>query len=177
MTNNRITVGEYTYGANNIILGSWGGDENITVSIGKYCSIADDVTILISGEHQTNWITTYPFHAFNGKYKEHIKGNKSSKGNITIGSDVWICVGVKILSGITIGDGAILGAYSIITKNVPPYAIVGGNPAQIIRHRFGEENIKKLLEIKWWDKEPEEIDKLMPYLLSDNVEEFIKGEI
>jgi acetyltransferase-like isoleucine patch superfamily enzyme len=177
LIDNRITVGDHTYGANNIIIGSWGNDENIKINIGKYCSIADDITIFISGEHQTSWITTFPFSVLNGKYKDYTKNSRPSKGNITIGNDVWICAGTKILSGITIGDGAVLGAYSVITKDVPPYAIVGGNPAQIIRYRFGEVGIKKLLEIKWWNKTPEEIDRLMPYLLSDNIEEFIKGEI
>jgi acetyltransferase-like isoleucine patch superfamily enzyme len=173
MIDNRITVGDHTYGANDIIVGSWGNDIGITVNIGKYCSIAGDVVILVSGEHQTNWITSYPFHALN-EDRELIKISRTSKGNVTIGNDVWICVGARILSGITIGDGAVIGAYAVVTKDVPPYAIVGGNPAQIIRHRFDEENIKKLLEIKWWDKSPEEIDRLMPYLLSDNIEEFIK---
>jgi len=175
MIDNRITVGDHTYGANNIYLASWGGDENITVNIGKYCSIADDIIIFLSGEHQSEWITTFPFSVLNAKYNDHIKSIRQSKGNIKIGNDVWICAGVRILSGITIGDGSILGAYSVITKDVPPYAIVGGNPAKIIRYRFNEENIKKLLEIKWWDKEPEEIDRLMPYLLSDNIEDFIKN--
>jgi len=175
MIDDRITVGDHTYGANNIIIGSWGNDADIKITIGKYCSIADDIIIFISGEHQTNWITTFPFSVLNGKYQNYIKNIKPSKGNITIGNDVWICAGVKILSGITIGDGAVLGAYSVITKDVPPYAIVGGNPAKIIRYRFDEESINKLLLIKWWNKEPEEIDRLMPYLLSDNVEEFIKN--
>jgi tetrahydrodipicolinate N-succinyltransferase len=93
---------------------------------------------------------------------------------IIIGNDVWIAADVKIKQGVKIGDGAVLATQSFVTKDVPPYAVVGGNPAKIIKYRFTEEQIKDLLEIKWWNWDDEEIKKVVPLLVSDNIDEFIK---
>lgn len=164
-----VDVGDFTYG-NPIIL-SWG--EGSKLNIGKFCSIADNVTIFLGGEHRSDWITTYPFNMLLKSF-EHIQGHPKTKGDVIIGNDVWIGKGAVILSGITIGDGAVVGAESLVTKDVEPYSIVGGNPAKHLKYRFDKRTIKKLLEIKWWDKELGEIGSIIPLLQSKNVSELTK---
>lgn len=166
--NNRVYIGEFTYG--NPELKSW--DEKSILQIGKFCSIADKVTIFLGGEHRSDWVTTYPFSTFLAEYS-HIKGHPKSKGNVIIGNDVWIASGVTILSGITIGDGAIIGCNSLVSKDVSPYAIVGGNPTKVIRYRFEENIIKELLEMQWWNWQLEDIEKAIPLLANIDIEGFI----
>ena len=112
--------------------------------------IREDVVFILGGEHRADWITTYPFNALFSE-GAHITGHPSSKGDIVIGNDVWIGYQSCILSGVTIGNGAIIGAKSVVTKDVPPYAIVAGNPAKFIRYRFPQETIDKLENLAWWD--------------------------
>lgn len=97
-----------------------------------------------------------------------------SKGDVRIGSDCWIGHGVVILSGVTIGDGAVVGAFSVVAKDVHPYSIVAGNPARMLRLRFSEEQIDQLLKIKWWDWPPEKIAKFRGLLGGKNADEFIR---
>ena len=124
------------------------------VTIGNFCSIARDVTIQ-EYNHRTDRLSTYYIekNLFGGKNDQEI----SSKGSIAIGNDVWIGAKVIILSGITIGDGAVIAAGSIVTKDVPPYAIVGGNPSGVIKYRFSEPVIAHLLKVKWWNWSLEKI--------------------
>ena len=164
-----VEIGDFTYGNPKVL--SWG--EGTKLEIGKFCSIADDVIILLGGEHRIDWITTYPFNVLLKSY-DHIKGHPKSKGDVKIGNDVWIGTGSVILSGVTIGDGAVIGAYSLITRDVEPYSIVGGNPGKHIKYRFNKNIINKLLEIKWWDKELDEIAEMVPLLQSQNMPKFIK---
>ena len=135
-----IQVGKNTYGTLDVFNSS---RENICLKIGSYCSIANGVHFLLAGEHNTDSVSTYPFKVMLwGEDKE-----ATSKGDIIIGDDVWIAINAIICSGVKIGQGAVIGAGAVVTKDVPPYAIVGGNPAKIIRYRFDEELIKKLLSI------------------------------
>src|SRR3990167_7992023 len=134
----------------------------IIVTIGNYCSIASGLKIY-SGNHPCieypEVISTYPF-------KEHgIEDYPPSKmlGSVTIGNDVWIATDVRILEGVNIENGAIVGAGCLVTKNVPSYAFVAGNPAEIKRFRFTEDQIRKLLDIKWWLWDDEKIKESMPY--------------
>jgi acetyltransferase-like isoleucine patch superfamily enzyme len=166
--NENISVGEFTYGLPQIA--AWG--EGAKLKIGKFCSIADEVCFVLGGEHRHDWITTYPFSALTEKFS-YIKGHPKSKGDIIIGNDVWIAKGAKIMSGVNIGDGAVVGAYSLIVKDVPPYAIVGGNPAKLIRFRFSEEVINKLLMTKWWDWDEDLLELAIPFLQSNNIEGFL----
>ena len=165
---NTIEFGDFTYGFPKIL--SWG--ENTGLKIGKFCSIANNVTIFLGGEHRNDWVSTYPFNALLENYK-YIKGHPKSKGEVIVGNDVWIGRGAVILSGVKIGDGAVIGAYSLVSKDVKPYSIVGGNPANLIRYRFKKEIINAFLDIKWWDKELEEIAEIIPLLQSGNVSEII----
>ena len=129
---------------------------------------------MTGGEHRVDWVTTYPFSAIWPAVAGHIPGHPKTKGNVIIGNDVWIGMNVFILSGVTIGDGAVVGAGALVSKDVPPYAIVGGNPAKIIRYRFDPQTIKKLLSIAWWNWSDDEIIKAMPFLLSNDISSFVK---
>jgi len=168
-----MQIDKYTYssGTPHIVYTSSGAK----CKTGKFCSIGDNLKIWLGGNHNTNWVTTYPF---GHKYKEIFntfdgKGCPSTKGDVIIGNDVWICSNVTIMSGVTIGDGAVIANNSHVVKNVEPYTIVGGNPAQFIKNRFSDDQIRKLLEIKWWDWEDEKINKFAPLLCSENIDDFI----
>ena len=140
--------------------------------IGNYCSIAKNVDILLGGEHHSDWITTYPFKTLS-KNTEHFEMDKKSKCSVIIGNDVWIGMNSMILSGVHIGNGAIIGAGSVITKDVPSYSIYAGNPAKLIRFRFNEAIINELNDIAWWYWDEKKLADNYQFLLSKNVEEFI----
>ncbi|WP_082660082.1 CatB-related O-acetyltransferase [Aureimonas sp. AU40] len=166
----RFRIGKFSYGSPNVL---WWG-EDVELSIGSFCSIADDVTILLGGNHRSDWITTYPFSEFEEwPNAKSICGHPASKGDIKIGNDVWIGNGATILSGVEIGDGAIIGAKSVVAKNIPPYAVAIGNPVRIVKNRFQEDQIKDLLQISWWDWSIEEINHASSYLLSPDINLFI----
>ena len=164
-------VGNYTYGSDKLdIIGIESGKK---VKIGKFCSIADGVTIFIGANHRVDWFTTYPFgHIHENEFSKVKKdqGHPSTKGDVIIGNDVWIATKAVIMSGVKIGDGAVVGAYSIVTKDVPPYTIVAGNPAKQIRKRFDDMVINKLLELKWWDKTESEINEISDILCSNDLD-------
>ncbi|RDY25647.1 hypothetical protein CHL78_017100 [Romboutsia weinsteinii] len=161
-------IGAFTYGDPNIL--NYLSDSKVI--IGKFCSIAQNVIIFIGGEHRADWITTYPFNVFLQDFT-YVKGNPTTKGDVIIGNDVWIGYGATIMSGVTIGDGAVIGTNSLVTKDVEPYSIVGGNPARRIRYRFSENQIERLLDIKWWDWPYEKIIRYMPILLSNDIDKII----
>ena len=169
-TNDIIPRGKHTYGPEPKMIGV--PEIAIGSKIGKFCSIAENLQFIVRGSHMVNWITTYPFQAL---WDMDVPLNDLPPHSpITVGNDVWIAANVKIKQGVTIGDGAILATECFVTKDVPPYALVGGNPAKIIKYRFTEEQIKDLLEIKWWDWEDEEIRKIVPLLVSNNIDKFIE---
>jgi len=121
--------------------------------IGKFCMIASDVLFIMNGaNHLSDAISTYPFAIFGDDWSEAMEGKSyPTKGDTIIGNDVWIGFGATIMPGVKIGDGVIIATKSVVTKDVEPYAIVGGNPAKEIRKRFSEEEIEKLLDMQWWD--------------------------
>lgn len=168
-SNDFITIGDFTYGSPDIQF--W--DNKTHLTIGKFCSIATNVTIMLGGEHRTDWISTYPFNALIGEFSD-IEGHPATKGDIVIGNDVWIAGGAKIMSGVTIGDGAVIGANALVTKDIPPYAVCGGIPAKVIKYRFSKKTIKKLLEIRWWDRSDEEIAGAVHFLQSSDTDGLIK---
>jgi virginiamycin A acetyltransferase len=137
--------------------------------IGKFCSIAHGAEFILNGgNHQTSALSTYPFEIFGGDWAGSMEGRQyPHKGDIVIGNDVWIGYRAVIMPGVSVGDGAIIAACAVVTKDVPPYAIVGGNPAQIIRKRFSEEQIARLQELKWWDWPLEEITRRVKELSAE----------
>lgn len=171
-----MKVGKYTYFSCNIHPTIRFDDDKHDLIIGNFCSIAENLTVYCGGNHNTNRITTFPFgHVHTNVFNNHDgKGHPISKGHVIIGNDVWIGANVTIMSGVTIGDGAIIACNSHIVKNIEPYSIVGGNPAKLIRYRFSKEEINKLLEIKWWYWNDEEINKLLPLLCTDNITTFLQ---
>lgn len=151
-----LHIGAFSYGFPK--LKYW--DLNTKVYVGKYCSIAEEVTFVLGGNHHKEWTSTFPFSEFiSTQRQEDInfgKEHPASKGDIEIGHDVWIGQKVTILSGVKVGNGAIIGACSTVAKSVPDYSIVVGNPAKIVGYRFSQKEIQELLSIAWWDW-PEEV--------------------
>ena len=167
----KYSIGKYTYGAP--IVEDW--HQGSTLKIGNFCSIAKNVNILLGGNHPIDWVSSFPFGVIFEEFKElhYTHPEKLSKGDVIIGNDVWIGINATILSGIIIGDGAVIAANSNVTKNVEPYAIVGGNPAKVIKKRFSDEAISKLLAIEWWEWEIDKIKENLDLILSDRIELFI----
>lgn len=172
-------IGDYSYGQPKIIR----FEDAPRIKIGKFCSVADGVTFMLGGNHHTGWVTTYPFSNFFERFYpcgniHYVDGDVSRleplKGDINIGNDVWIGQEAFILSGVTIGDGAIVGARAVVAKDVAPYSIVVGNPAKHIRSRFDQEIVEDLLKIAWWDWNIEEIAKAMPMIMSGDIKGFIE---
>ncbi len=136
--------------------------------IGKFCMIASGVEFIMNGaNHLTESISAYPFAIFGADWASAMARKEyPHKGDTIVGNDVWIGYQATVMAGVKIGDGAIIAAKSVVTKDVPPYAIVGGNPAQIIRKRFSDSQIQYLLDLKWWDWEIAEITRQVQILTS-----------
>ena len=128
--------------------------------IGKFCAIAKGVEFIMNGaNHRMNSVTTYPFNIMGHGWEKATPAlsDLPFKGDTVVGNDVWIGQNATILPGVTIGDGAIIAANATVTRDVPAYHIAGGNPARVLRARFGDALIQYLLELKWWDWPPEKI--------------------
>jgi acetyltransferase-like isoleucine patch superfamily enzyme len=155
-------VGKYTYGVPRVVFQAG------KLKIGKFCSIAWDVTIYLGGNHRLDWFALYPFGGARWPEAEGLEDVLGGKGDVTIGNDVWIGSNVIIMSGVTIGDGAVLGAGSVVTSDVEPYTVVAGNPAKVIKKRFSDEVVARLLELRWWDWPDEKIRKNIHALCSND---------
>ena len=139
--------------------------------IGKYCSIGSGAVFMMAGNqgHRMDWVSTFPFY-FQANIFKSAKNAYEKVGDTVIGDDVWIGSEAMIMAGVNIGSGAVVAARAVVTKDVPAYAVVGGNPAQVIRYRFDEETIAKLLKLKWWDWAEEAAKEAMPLICSENVQ-------
>ena len=184
VTRPNIIVGDYTYydddeGADDF-------EKHVThhyeflgdkLIIGKFCAIGKGVEFIMNGaNHRMNGITTYPFNIMGGGWESCTPriDDLPLKGDTVIGNDVWIGQHATILPGVHIGDGAIVGANSVVSKDVEPYSVVAGNPARLIRKRFDEETTKFLLELKWWDWDAKKIFDNLEILCSADVSEIKK---
>ena len=179
--NPNIIVGDFTYIADSDFESHvthfypWSRDNLI---IGKFCQIAAGVEFVMNdANHKMNAVTTFPFYTLEG-WEMNIPDPSEMpfKGNTVIGNDVWIGQNAVILPGVHVGDGAIIGANSVVGSDVAPYTIVIGNPAKVLRKRFDDELIRLLLKFKWWDKSIEEINALIPILTSSDLEK-VREEI
>ena len=182
-----IKVGDYTiyndfvndpvqFEKNNVLYHySINGDRLI---IGKFCSIACGAKFLFnSANHTLRSLSNYPFPIFFEEWqldKRNITSAWDNKGDIVIGNDVWIGYEAVIMAGVHIGDGAIIASRAVVTKDVPPYTIVGGTPAKKIRMRFDEDTIAPLQELKWWDWNIDKIAQYLPHIMNGNTEELMK---
>ncbi|RME56127.1 antibiotic acetyltransferase [Candidatus Parcubacteria bacterium] len=164
-----VKVGHGTY-FNHATVYAWHEDD--IFEVGSYCSIADDVVFLLGGEHFKDHVTTWPWYDFLDKAKGDRQLKNTSKGQVKVGNDVWVGHGALILSGVELATGTVVGAGAVVTKSTPPYAVVAGNPAKIIKFRFDQETIEGLLASRWWKMKPEELSKL--YDLMDHPVEFYK---
>jgi acetyltransferase-like isoleucine patch superfamily enzyme len=158
----------------------WGAHSYGTIStngaeirVGRYCSIAGGVRALTYPDHQTQWITTYPFGKLWGVRKAESDVVRQNKVMI-VENDVWIGAYATLLEDTVIRNGAIIGSHAIVHGEIPPYSIAVGNPARVVKQRFTDEQIQALLRIRWWDWEPEKVREFTPLLCSPNIEEFIR---
>lgn len=139
--------------------------------IGKYCSIGSGAVFMMAGNqgHRIDWASTFPFYYQANIFKTS-KNAYEKAGDTIIGDDVWIGSEAMIMAGVNIGSGAVVAAHAVVTKDVPPYAIVGGNPAEVIKYRFDEETIAKLLKLKWWNWSEEKVKMAMPQICSSDID-------
>jgi acetyltransferase-like isoleucine patch superfamily enzyme len=166
----RMVVGRYTYGHEGMALINSEGQ----VRIGSFCSIAP-CSCMLDGGHHCEWVSTYPFAAFQSVAGHSPDTMVVRYGDVHVGNDVWIGRGAMIRAGVTIGDGAVVAAQAHVTRDVPPYAIVGGNPARVIKMRFPSDVVERLLASRWWDLPDERISELAPLLCSPDVEGFLNA--
>lgn len=163
-------MGDHSYG--NPSVRRYAGDI-AQVSVGRYCSIAEGVEFLVGGNHRVDWVSTYPLRIRFGLAGALLDGCPASNGDIVIGNDVWIGRDALLLSGVTVGHGAVVGARAVVTKDVRPYAIVAGNPAREIRRRFSDSQVERLLALEWWYWSTERVIADVDYLNGASVDAFL----
>lgn len=183
-----IIIGDYTYyddaqdptgfEKNNVLFNyPEFGDHLI---IGKFCAIASGTRFIMGpANHRISSVTTYPFHVFGGVWQENTPPHMDQlprKGDTVIGNDVWIGRECVIMPGVKIGDGAIVAACSVVTGDIPPYTVFGGNPARFIKQRFDEELTSLLVQFRWWELAPEALVEVLPMLCDPDLEK-VKGQI
>lgn len=177
-----IEIGDYTYydddtdptgfERNNVLFNyPEFGDRLI---IGKFCALAQGTTFIMGpANHRTGSASTYPFNVFGSAWTGATPDHMSQlprKGDTVVGNDVWLGRECVVMPGVKIGDGAIVATYSVVTRDVAPYTVAGGNPARFIKNRFDEELTGLLLRLKWWELPPEELVSWLPILCDENLE-------
>ena len=162
-------IGNHSYGRPIIV-----DPQYSKLRIGRFCSIGPDVTIVL-GNHRTDLVTTYPFKTLSHLWPEATAGEDDhvAKGDVTIHNDVWIGANSLIRSGTEIGSGAVIGGHAVVGGAVPPYAIMAGNPARVVRYRFDEATIARLLAVAWWNWDEARLRPLLPLLMSSDITSFL----
>lgn len=166
----RIERGSQSYGVPIVKHYMW---DDTRLTVGKFSELSETAIVMLGGEHDPNHVTVYPLRINYQLPGAAQDGVPLRTGDTHIGSDVWVSQRSYIRSGVTIGDGAVVAACAVVTKDVPPYAIVGGNPARVIRYRHNEAQCEALLEIRWWDWPLDEVKRAVPLLASSDVDGFI----
>lgn len=164
-----LQIGDHTYGRFHVAY--WEGDPPNEVRIASYTSIARGVEFIIGGNHHPEWVSQYPFRISFSLPGAFADGQPASRGPITVGHDVWIGRNATVLSGVSIGDGAVIGAGAVVAKDIRPYAIAVGNPAREVRRRFDDDEVERLMQIRWWDWPDEEILGIVDILNSGRLED------
>ncbi len=148
----------------------------VKLVIGKFCAIAAETRFIMTGDHKLDAISTYPFPLFGQGWEGVFSfSDVPIKGDIIVGNDVWFGYGTLIMGGVNIGDGAIVAAGAVVTKDVPAYSIVAGNPAKVVKMRFDDPTIDRLLQIAWWDWEIEQINRHLSAICHLDVDRLIKA--
>lgn len=160
-----LAMGRCSYGDPTVLCVK---DNGSAVTVGAFCSIADDVTFLVGGGHRIDQVTTCP-HLLGGADPHH----PPAYGDISVGNDVWIGRGTTILEGVTIGTGAVIGAQAVVAKDVRAYDVVAGNPARVLRRRFPDDLAERLLASEWWTWPDDRLKAAMPLLWSSDIEAFL----
>jgi virginiamycin A acetyltransferase len=184
ITRPNIEVGDYTYyddpegverfESNVLYHFDFIGDRLI---IGRFCSIAANTRFIMNGgNHATDWFTTFPFPVFGQGWEHAMPGAWPHRGDTVVGHDVWFGFGATIMPGVHIGNGAIIASGSVVTKAVEPFAIVGGNPAEVIRYRFDEATRRSLNDVAWWDWDIEKISRNVHTICSGDLPALIAAE-
>ena len=155
-----VEMGAGSYGRPRVYYFEPAGTSRPHVRIGRYCSIAADVTFVVNGDHRLDWVTTYPISVRFGLPNADRDGHPRNTGPVIVGNDVWIGHGALVLGGVTIGDGAVIGAGAVVTSDVRPFAIAAGNPAREIRRRFDDEIVNELFKLRWWDLDESEVQSM-----------------
>ena len=169
-----IKIGRASYGAPRLFWSN--GDFAHALEIGSFCSIADDVGIFVGkhGRHTIDYVSTYPLALVFGRSTAKVASStENGSMSVRIGNDVWIGRGCLIMAGVTIGDGAVIATRAVVNRDVPPYAIVGGTPARILKYRFSPEVISKLAKIQWWDWPDELIANRHAFFQTPDFESFL----
>jgi acetyltransferase-like isoleucine patch superfamily enzyme len=166
----RMTVGRHSYGIP--VIKTYTHDTT-KLTIGAYSAVSETSIVMLGGEHAVDRVTTFPLRITLKLPGAGEDGIPVKTGDTVIGNDVWVTQRTFVRSGVTIGDGAIVAAGAVVIKDVPPFAIVGGNPAKVLRYRFTPEQIEALLEIRWWDWPDELVVEATPLLSDTDIDAFI----
>jgi acetyltransferase-like isoleucine patch superfamily enzyme len=170
----RVVAGKHSYFFGGPNVTAYRGDpEHLRVRVGSYTSVAEGTRFLLGGGHRVDWVSTFPFRVALGLPGAYMDGHPTAKGDILVGSDVWIGKDAQILGGVTIGHGAVVAASSVVTRDVAAYEIVAGNPARTVRCRVTPEQREALLALSWWDWPDSKILRFVDLLSSPEVDEFI----
>jgi acetyltransferase-like isoleucine patch superfamily enzyme len=179
-----IPYGRHSYGPQPELLGfmPWLAKLAMGSRVGNFCALSSGVKFSFLGKHNYNWVSTYPFYDFYSvwQFEDEVwhmgkpDENRIQAKPIIIENDVWVASNVLIKEGVRVGNGAVIAMGSLVTKDVPPYALVGGNPAKVIKFRFTEKQIDELQDLAWWNWPDNEIKKIVPMLLSEDADALIR---
>lgn len=182
-----IIIGDYTYFDDqhrdpkgfeeNNILYNYGFNKNKLI-IGKFCAIASETRFIMAGDHKLDGFSTFPFPAFKSGWETAYSFEKMPvKGDLVVGNDVWFGYDSLVMAGVTIGDGAIIAARSVVVKDVPPYSIVAGNPAKVVKMRYDDKTIERLLKISWWNWSIDKINSNLALIVGDDMDQLEEASI